>query len=422
MPPKQKQQQQKAKNKAAKPDRPRQDVDSIKSVSDRKKTDVSSDVPLEQGTGERGDAGPVLEGDISAEEKGLRWSSLSFPPPPDYCFELFLLLFVGVHLLLQNYNLNSWNLHSYNIPHIAFTLVFFTKRVAWKFLHSSWNNNNQKLTFGLAVRVALWVAPSLCLIKASIDLLEQHGLTTFLFLLYPYFLYYSLFGGTAPINWIRCIEKSNAQSVRKKRAAIMLCFRHSVKEILYYSIESGYYAAMLPARFLLNRHAVYDQSGCMLLWLYVTVNTGMLLTSHLVSASWEDLHRQAKTLGCWKSLSVSTKPKGIEEWSEHQQYDRIVVKYKKQLYISKGEPRTTAEPGDRLSWLFYNSFKNPQSMATGMIFFQVGVAASQIGCLMLATRWEAVMAWGVMIIFSYAVLLRTLAVRRKVIDKQDGAT
>lgn len=33
---------------------------------------------------------------------------MSFPPPPDYCFELFLLLFVGVHLLLQNYNLNSW--------------------------------------------------------------------------------------------------------------------------------------------------------------------------------------------------------------------------------------------------------------------------------------------------------------------------
>ena len=29
-----------------------------------------------------------------------------YPPPADYLFELFLLLFVTSHLLLQNYNLN----------------------------------------------------------------------------------------------------------------------------------------------------------------------------------------------------------------------------------------------------------------------------------------------------------------------------
>ena len=38
--------------------------------------------------------------------KDERTAPMIYPPPADYLFELFLLLFVTSHLLLQNYNLN----------------------------------------------------------------------------------------------------------------------------------------------------------------------------------------------------------------------------------------------------------------------------------------------------------------------------
>jgi len=57
-------------------------------------------------------------------------------------------------------------------------------RVAWKSVYPSWAGN-ERITLGLAFRVALWLVPTLSLIKSSFELFSQHDIQTFMFLLYP---------------------------------------------------------------------------------------------------------------------------------------------------------------------------------------------------------------------------------------------
>jgi len=343
--------------------------------------------------------------------------------PPDYPFEMFLLLFVTSHLLLQSYNLNHWNLHTYNVPHIAFTAVLFTMRVAWKSVYPSWAGN-ERITLGLAFRVALWLVPTLSLIKSSFELFSQHDIQTFMFLLYPYCLYFSLFGGSFghSMRWRHHKLRGIALNEPLKPAAVILDFRHCVKQIIYGSIEAGYYAGVLPIRFLLNRHAVFDKRTCLLVVIFVFLNTLTLLMANMLSTCSKTLYEQARVLGCWQLLSNQKTAQGATKWTAHQEWDKgQKVWHNKKAYIGEGQ-LNTAEPGDFTAWIFYRTFRNPRHITSRIVYFQVAVCGSQILCLLMARRREAVIGWATMIGFSYAVLYFTLTVRRKIVTRNTAVT
>eukprot|EP00039_Didymoeca_costata_P027709 m.19010 g.19010 ORF g.19010 m.19010 type:complete len:408 (-) comp6466_c0_seq1:793-2016(-) len=329
------------------------------------------------------------------------------PVSSGFLFEIFLFLLATCHLLIQCYNLNHWNLHLYNVPHIAFTAVLFTKRIAWKFVYPSL----EQLTVGSLLRLLLMVVPLLSLLKSVASLFTLHDASTFLYLFYPSLFHFSLFG----VTWKRPIWTQNISnsSPPVRNATILLKFRHDLKEILYGSLEVGYYAGWLPMQFLLNRYAIFDSKFCHLLILYVVLNTASLLITNWLTASWS-LNKLANVLGCWSSVS-GPKAAGFPMWSAHQKWTKGQrVNYKKKAYVGEAA-QNAAEPGDWLAWTFYRSFRKPNNVATGAVVFQSTVCLSQLLFLVQAIQRDDIINWTIMLGFSYANLVYLLYVRRKLV-------
>ena len=183
-------------------------------------------------------------------------------PPTSYTFEFMLLLFLVVHVLIQNFNLNGYvrraHLHvlyvflfspffsflpihfpcsplslraatrhllpvtlsfplpssclfpqhtnQYNVYHIVFTCVFFTKRWGWGALYSSWGSyQNRKVSAGMVIVTIIWLIPALVLCNVSVVLFHQHDFETFMFLFYPAVFYTALFGQSLSgnsVSWL----------------------------------------------------------------------------------------------------------------------------------------------------------------------------------------------------------------------------
>ena len=87
------------------------------------------------------------------------------------------------------------------------------------------------------------------MLKSGLELLNLHGIHTFSYLLYPYVLYFSLFGTAGELR-AKTPPESN---VPLKPAEIVLNFHTTVKQIGYCALEGGYYAGLLPVKLLLNR-------------------------------------------------------------------------------------------------------------------------------------------------------------------------
>eukprot|EP00035_Acanthoeca_spectabilis_P001496 m.80620 g.80620 ORF g.80620 m.80620 type:complete len:484 (-) comp10917_c0_seq2:78-1529(-) len=330
-------------------------------------------------------------------------------PAPDYLFEMFFLFFLIVYLLLQNYNVHFDAVDQYNRPFIAFTAFFFTKRVTWRFMDSAGQNGTTSIA-SKAVRFFLTGIPLLAMVKSGAELVFQHDPPTLLYLMYPYWLHVSLFGASG----VDGLKKYSAEELNSDPAAgIMLGFRQQMKHILYGSLEAGYFVAVLPIRFLMDRHAVFDHRTGTLLAFYGIVNAGVLLSTNLISHCHTDLQTQTKAIGCWKEIKSAGG--GVELWTSDREWKRgDQVRHNKKLYIAEA-PINRAEPDDWIAWLFYRMFRHPRLVITNIVLLEVGVIVTQVAILCVVRKWQAVASWAVLITSSYLVLLYSLRIRRKVI-------
>lgn len=87
------------------------------------------------------------------------------------------------------------------------------------------------------------------MLKSALELLNLHGIHTFLYLLCPYVLYFSLFATAGELR----AKTPPDPNIHLKPAEIVLNFHTTVKQIGYCALEGGYYAALLPVKLLLNR-------------------------------------------------------------------------------------------------------------------------------------------------------------------------
>lgn len=395
-----------------------------------KKGDHGSDVstavaqPVAMPAGTMVDNGVDMTGDPTKYRREPEASPINNP------FEFLLLLFLVAHVLVQNYNLNRNNAQRYNVYHILFTCTFFTKRWGWAALYPSWVGFD-KVSFKLIFVSLIWMIPLVLLLKTGFDLWVQHDIQTFLFLLYPFCFYYSLFGSPLSgggVSWLDGKPRvsiigapgSAAYSGAEPPASIILKYRHTFKTIVYSSVEAGYYAGFLPVRFLLNQHAVFNERICILVGLYVFANTGLLLVLNTLSSSAQPLSRQARSLGYWEASQDARRRPGV--WQSGMEYAKgEKIFHHNTTYVACGENTVRAEPGDLHSRLFYGFFRNPKQQSEKLVMIQLGVCGTQFLCLLFAKRTEAVVSWAAMLFFSYVILWRALAVRRKII-KNAGAT
>lgn len=345
-------------------------------------------------------------------------------PPTSYTFEFMLLLFLVVHVLIQNFNLNGYHTNQYNVYHIVFTCVFFTKRWGWGALYSSWGSyQNRKVSAGMVIVTIIWLIPALVLCNVSVVLFHQHDFETFMFLFYPAVFYTALFGQSLSgnsVSWLNGMPAgrngiATAPGEAPKPAAIILNYRHVMKHILYGALEAGYYAGFLPVRFLVNNYAVYDTKMCALLGIFVAINTGLLLMLNTLDESSQSLCTSARALGFWAPVA-SQKGSGMKQWAPNTEWEKgSRVVHNKKVYVASGESSIRAEPGDSTSKFFYTIFRNPKQHSENLVFIQIFMCVVQLALLLFARRKDAVIGWGSMILFSYAVLFKALSVRRKIV-------
>lgn len=171
----------------------------------------------------------------------------------------------------------------------------------------------------------------------------------------------------------------------------MLGFRQQMKHILYGSLEAGYFVAVLPIRFLMDRHAVFDHRTGTLLAFYGIVNAGVLLSTNLISHCHTDLQTQTKAIGCWKEIKSAGG--GVELWTSDREWKRgDQVRHNKKLYIAEA-PINRAEPDDWIAWLFYRMFRHPRLVITNIVLLEVGVIVTQVAILCVVRKWQAVASW-----------------------------
>lgn len=327
----------------------------------------------------------------------------------DYLFELFLLVFVISHMLIQSFNIHMTNLDGYNTSYIAFTAILFTERTTWKFVYTAWQNNDN-ITLGIVFRVAISVVPSLYLVKSTHRLMVLHDIQTLLYLVYPYCLFFSLFGQkTSEVLKRYNLEKQSGHGP----VGIVLNFRQHIKHLVYSSLEAGYYATILPIILLQDQNTVYDRRSGTLISVYAVLNAAVLMSTHLVSSRWHEFYLQARTLGCWSEVKRSG---GVPHWHQQSWAQGATVRYNKKTYIAQGQSNT-AEPDSWSAWILYRAFRNPRQIATNIVFLEVGIIASQIAFLLIVRKWQAVTGWAALILLSYMVLCYTLFVRHKVLNQ-----
>lgn len=174
-------------------------------------------------------------------------------------------------------------------------------------------------------------------------------------------------------------------------AGIMLGFRQQVKHILYGSLEAGYFVAVLPIRFLMDRDAVFDHRTGVLLVFYGIVNAGVLLSTNLVSSCHADFQAQTKAMGSWKEIRSGGG--GVEAWEPGRDWKRgDQVRHNKKLYIAEGTANR-AEPDDWAAFVFFRMFRHPRQIITNIVILEVVVIMTQIAILCVVRKWQAVASW-----------------------------
>eukprot|EP00041_Stephanoeca_diplocostata_P042053 m.10013 g.10013 ORF g.10013 m.10013 type:complete len:403 (-) comp7162_c0_seq1:142-1350(-) len=336
-----------------------------------------------------------------------------YTPPPGYLFELCFLGFLITHLMLQNCIVHGMHVEKYNLNYITFCAILFTKRVSWKFVNTAWCKS-QRITVSVAFRILISMIPTTGLLVTMRELISQHDSYTLSLLIFPYIVYFILFGITGTTDSILGFQVVTLQQEQQQSEAtpwVLVSYRQHLKHIMYASIEAGYYATFLPVFFLLDRDAIYDQRLTVLTTGHCIINTAVLLLANMVASGALYYHMHAKRIGCW---SEARRNSGAPTWTRKEWPHGAQVRYNKKTYTALGQTNTV-EPDNWTAWLLYHTFHNPPRTATTLTYVQVVVVAVLLIFLLLLRKWEVVVGWCVLMLASYAAVWYVLGVRRKVL-------
>merc|ERR1712137_202105 len=316
-------------------------------------------------------------------------------------FEISLFLYLISHLFLQNYNIYQANFYNYNFSLLFLTIILLSERFRRKYMQQV--KREHPIYTGTHILLNVIII-SLVVINACYfiaQLLLSHSLTNCLFLCYP------------PLMLAWGFRRKRQKEYDSMDAA--LAWR--LRKILLTAFNFAYYIGLLPLKFLQHDYLYFDMVRCVLLLVYVFLNSFVMLFAQLLLTSFNDLYLQSQLLGYWKSFSPANDAErkyfldNAKEWKEDTIYPKgTVLLHQGKLFIAQGEENTCRPDSGFLIVLLFHLFNNPERMHVLLIGLQLFVVMSQLALLINSNYWNV---YGVMIIFNYYILYLCINTRRQ---------
>lgn len=397
--------------------------------------------------------------------------SLSPPPQPCFSFPLpdlpvdgpilfesIIFAYSIVALLLQYLHLYRtvwWLPHSYTNLAVNFylidpQLIYFSalllgRRLVW--------NVERKVIVGLSplhwIASVVLVARSLTtlfiltgLLYLAYGIMQQHPVVNMLYLAYPISVYFLLFGlvgepflELCPAATCNCKIKiyrdksgvyrttspvsaaaahlggpaaPTADAIRNEVAVLKSNFNMRLKQVLFNSIVSAYYATFVPCCFAqgalhyelgwVGRHVALVWVGCFTLY----------ATQCFPSAYTHMLHRTAMHLGQWTKIEGRVSPNFYCQWAPSTSWSaNAIVRHGKDLFKAEGLSNA-AEPGNLGQIRFYWLFKDPSLGVGVLLVCQSGLVVAQHISLTWSTYWYQLISEAILLFANYYVLFKLI--------------
>jgi len=266
---------------------------------------------------------------------------------------------------------------------------------------------------------------------------REHGLKTCLFLFYPVLIYLVLFGlAVKPLYqrfqaWPRPALPIDRQAatphrfkiredaplchtctltpdiVRDEVEALKKDFNMRLKQILFNSLITSFYATGVPVWFSQKNTLYYDswwmwQHVC-LTWLSAL----LMLTSHFLPPHYLHLlHKSARHLGRWQRMEARHAHVPYNAWSELQVWPQgALVKHVRGLFKAEGI-NVTAEPGNNVHSRFYLLFQHPLRVMNWLVGLTGLVVGYQLFRLVQSSEWSHVISLALLMFCNFYTLFK----------------
>ncbi|XP_005090602.1 transmembrane protein 39A isoform X2 [Aplysia californica] len=371
------------------------------------------------------------------------------PMDSNLYFECMLFVFGIIMMCLQYINLYKtvWWLpqshaqYALNFYLIDFYLVgFISILLATRFLvYFVQEIHSAKLLFWLmqGAKVVLSFCFIIGLGVTGYMVVSEHGIKTCLFLFYPVVIYLVLFGfAVKPLYqryqaWPRPALSMDRQTsgpqrfkvrddvplghactltpdiVRDEVDILKRDFNMRLKQILFNSLTTSFYATGVPVWFSQKNTLYYDswwmwQHVC-LTWLSAL----LMLTSHFLPPHYLHLlHKSARHLGRWQRMEARHAHVPYNAWSELQVWPQgALVKHVRGLFKAEGII-VTAEPGNSLHSRFYMLFHQPLRVMNWLVSLTGLVVGYQMFRLLQSSEWSHVISLALLMFCNFYTLFK----------------
>ncbi|XP_063812825.1 transmembrane protein 39A isoform X2 [Pseudophryne corroboree] len=197
--------------------------------------------------------------------------------------------------------------------------------------------------------------------------------------------------------------------IRNEVECLKADFNRRIKEVLFNSLFSAYYVAILPLCFVKSTQ-YYDMRWSCEHLIMVWINAFVMLTTQLLPPKYCDLlHRSASHLGKWQKLehgAYSNAPQHI--WSDGTVWPQgVLVRHNRSLYKAMG-PYNVAVPSDVSHARFYFLFHRPLRLLNVLVAMEGSLVLYQLYSLLRAEKWNHTLSMALILFCNYYVLFKLL--------------
>ncbi|XP_059153925.1 transmembrane protein 39A-like [Physella acuta] len=280
------------------------------------------------------------------------------------------------------------------------------------------------------------------------QILLEYGFKTCLFLAYPAVIYLILFGFAIKplyqrnLAWPRPALGVDKQAdraqrykakdeaplghtctltpdvVREEVDTLKKDFNSRLKQVLFNSLTTSFYATGVPVWFSQNAHSNCDACWNTLyydswwMWQHVCLtwlSAVLMLTCHFLPPHYLHLlHKSARHLGRWQRMEARHAHVPYNAWSELQVWPQgALVKHVKGLFKAEGI-NVTAEPGNSLHSRFYLLFHQPLRVMNWLVFLTCLVVGYQFFCLVQSSEWSHVVSLALLMFCNFYTLFKLM--------------
>lgn len=375
----------------------------------------------------------------------------SLPVDSELLFETIMFFYTTMALCLQHLNLYRtvwWLPHSHNkyavnfylidLHLMAYIIIILGRRYVWCVLETilKWSLSPSSSTKDCILpflQSVIRVGTGASLLWLIWCIAWKHPIVKMLYLLYPVCMYIMLFStkisaffvllqapnpldskipkmklSITSTSQVEHICSQSAEAVRKEVECLKTDFNNRLKQVLFNSLLSTYYAGFIPYCFAqsvlyYDSHWMTQQMIC--LWLSsFTMHVVYVFSPQYCNV----LHCSALHLGRWHKVEGPAAHMPHVSWTDTILWQQgALVKHKKELFRAEGITNA-AEPGNSAHCRFYIFFRDPSTILCGFVGLQMTLLISQIFLLAFSNEWNYIISHTLLIISNYYTLFKLI--------------